>query len=62
MLVFVLVFVTLCPFYVCNNLNEEERAGCLAFIDFHMPCYCKCLVALPDSALSWSALCDCDLS
>ena len=32
MLVFVLVCITLCPFYVCNNLDEEERAGCFAFI------------------------------
>ena len=22
--------VTLCPFYFCNHLNSEERAGCFA--------------------------------
>ena len=55
----VCVLVLLC---VLSNLNEEERAGCLAFIDFQMPCYCKCLVALHHGALSYSAVCDCGLS
>ena len=27
-----LIYTTLCPFYFCNHLEEEERAGCLAFI------------------------------
>ena len=26
--VFVLLRITLCPFYFCNHLEEEERAGC----------------------------------
>ena len=34
MFVFVLVCITLCSFKFCNHLNEEERAGCLAFIVF----------------------------
>ena len=31
MLVFVLLYmyITLCPFYFCNYLDEKERAGCL---------------------------------
>ena len=31
MLVSVLVCITLCPFQFCNHLDEEERAGCVAF-------------------------------
>ena len=32
-LVFVLVCITLCPFYkVCNHIDEEERAGCLLLL------------------------------
>ena len=30
--VFVLLFITLCPFLFCNHLEKEERAGCFAFI------------------------------
>ena len=47
---------------VFNHLDEEERAGCFAFIVFQMPCYCKCFVALPHAAVVWSALCDCGIS
>ena len=28
---FVLACITLCPYYVCNHLDEEERAACFAF-------------------------------
>ena len=35
-LVFVLVCITLCPFQYYNHLDEEERAGCFAFIVFWM--------------------------
>ena len=34
MLVFVLVFITLCPFYVCNHLDKEERACCFVLLSF----------------------------
>ena len=34
MLNFVLVCITLCPLEFCNPLDEEERAGCFAFIVF----------------------------
>ena len=33
-----------------------------AFIVFLMSCYFKCSVALPQSALGWSAVCDCGIS
>ena len=42
-------------FYFCNHLNEEEKAGCFAFIVFQMYCHCKCSVSLPNGALGWSA-------
>ena len=42
-LVFVLVCITLCPFQLCNHLDEEERAGCFAFVAFWMSCYCNVL-------------------
>ena len=45
-------------FIVCNHIDEEERAGCFAFIVFRMSGYCKCSVALPHSVVGWSAMCD----
>ena len=45
-LVFVLVCITLCPFLFCNNLDEEERAGCFASDVFWMSCYCNVLYLL----------------
>ena len=59
---FVLVCITLCPFYFCSHLDEEERAVFFSFIVFWMFCYCKCSVALPHSAMGWSAVCDCGIS
>ena len=29
MLVFVLVYITVCPFKFCNHFDEKDRAGCL---------------------------------
>ena len=49
-------------FQVYNHLDEEERAGCFAFIVFWMSCYCKYPVALPHGAVGWSAVCDCGIS
>ena len=40
-------YALLMSFLVCNYLDEEERAGCFAFIVFWMSCHCKCPVALP---------------
>ena len=33
-LVFVLVCITLCPFSICNHLDEEDRVGCFALLSF----------------------------
>ena len=38
-----------------SHLEEEERAGCFAFIVLWMSCYCKCSVSLPPGAL-WVGL------
>ena len=46
---------------VLRSSEEEERAGCFAFIVFWMSCYCKCFVALPHGALGWSAVCGCGI-
>ena len=34
--VFVLFRITLCPFYFCKHLEEEEKAICFAIIVLHM--------------------------
>ena len=47
MFFFDLLCITLCQFYLCNHLDQEERAGCFAFIVLWMSCYRKCSVALP---------------
>ena len=50
--VFSLLCAALCHFYIfCNHLEEEERAGCFAFIVLQMSCYCECSVALPHGAV-----------
>ena len=54
-----LLFSTLYPFSFCNHLDGEERAGCFALTVFLMSCYSQCSVALPHSAVGWSAMCDC---
>ena len=48
--------VMICFFLVCNNLEEEERAGCFAFIALLVSCYCKYSVTLPHGAVGWSAV------
>ena len=57
-----LVCITLCPFQFCNHLEEEERAGCFAFIVFPVFYFCKYSVALRHGAVGWSAVCDCGIS
>ena len=59
MFVFVLLSITLCPFYFFNHLEEEEKADCFAIFVLQMLCYYKCSVALPHGAMAWSAVCDC---
>ena len=46
MFVFVLLCITLCPFWFCNHLEEEEKAGCFVIV-LQMYCYYKCSVAIP---------------
>ena len=53
---------SLCPFYFCNNLEEDEKAVSFAIIVLQMFCYYKCSVALPRGAVGWSAVCDCGIS
>ena len=36
---------------VSIHLEEEEKAGCFAFIVLQMSCYCKRSVALPHGAV-----------
>ena len=57
MFVFVLLCITLCPLQFCNHLEEEEKAGCFAFIVLRMPCYCELSVTLPHGAVGWFTLC-----
>ena len=51
----------LLSFLFCNNLAEEERAGCFTFIAFLLPCGCYCSLSLPHSAVVRSAVCDCSI-
>ena len=59
--VFVFVCTTLNPFLFYNNLDEEGRVGCFAFIVFWMSCYCKRSMSLLHGAVGWSAVCDCGI-
>ena len=61
MFVFVLFSITLCPYYFCNRLEEEEKADCFAIIVLQMYCYYKYSVALPHGTVGWSAVCDCGI-
>ena len=49
-------------FLALQSFEEEERAGCFAFIVLRMACYCKCSTTLPRGAVDWSAVCDCGIS
>ena len=55
--IFVLLCVTLCPFWFCNHLKEEEKAGCFAIVVLPMYSFMG-VVALPHGALDLSAVCD----
>ena len=61
MFVSVLLCITLCPFYFCNHLKEEEKVGSFDSIVLQMNCYYKCYVALPRGAWGWSAVCEYDI-
>ena len=51
MLVFDLLYIALCSFWLYNHLKEEETAGCFIFNVLQMLCYCKCYVALPHGVM-----------
>ena len=54
----VLYFVTLCPFLFCDHLDGEERESwlhCLVVFQVSR----DCCVAIPLSAMGWSAVYDC---
>ena len=55
---FVLVCITLCPFFCSNNLE----GGDFVFIVSPMSCNFICSVALPHGAMGWSAVCDSGIS
>ena len=57
---YVLLYVTLCPFSFCNHLGGKERAGCFAWFVFLVSR--DCCVALPRGAMGLSAVCDCSIS
>ena len=57
---YVLLYVTLCPFWFCNHLDGEERAGCFAYFVFLVSR--DCCVALPRDAIDLSSVCDCGIS
>ena len=59
-MLYVLLYVTLCPFEFCNHLDGEERAGCFALFVFLVSRdFCA---ALPNGAMGLSAVCDCGIS
>ena len=43
MFVFVLVCITLCPFWFCYHPGGEGGAGCFAFVVFWVSCCCGVL-------------------
>ena len=61
MLVFVLLFISLCPFQFCKHLDKEERAGCFALLPFRRLVTVNAL-ALPHGAVGRSAVCNCGIS
>ena len=56
MLVFILLCISLCSFYFCQHLDEEENDSCFALIVFLMSRDCNCSVALPQDAVGLSAV------
>ena len=53
------MFITLCPFKFCNNLDMEERVDCFALFVFLTSRDCG--VALSRGAMGLSAVCDCGI-
>ena len=59
-LFYVLLCVTLCPYWFCNHLDGEEGAGFFTLFVFLVSR--DCCVALPHDASGLSAVCDCSIS
>ena len=59
---YVLLHVTLCPFWSYDRLDVdgEDRAGCFAWFVFLVSR--DCCVALPRGSMGLSAVCDCGIS
>ena len=51
-----------CAFLCILHLEEEEKAGCFAFIVLRMSGYCKCSLTLPHGAVCWYVVCNCGIS
>ena len=51
-----------CFAIVFMGKRERERASVCTLIVFLMSCDCKCFVALPRGAVSWSAVCNSGIS
>ena len=49
---YVLLYVTLCPFYYCNYLDGEERAGCFV----NLSSWCLVMVEWLFLAVPWVCL------
>ena len=58
----VFLFVLVCITLRSSYFEEEERAGCFAFIVLRISCYCKCSVALPHNVVGWSGVYVCCIS
>ena len=59
-ILFLFCYSVLCV-RLCNHLDKEERAACLAL----MSSWCHVtvsVVALPHGAVGWSGVCDCGIS
>ena len=59
-ILYVLLYVTLCPFKFCNHLDGEERTRCFALFVFLVSR--DCCLALPHGSMGLSAVCDCAIS
>ena len=51
-LVFVLLYISLCSVNFCKHLDEEENDSCFALIVFLVSCDCKCSVPLSHDAMA----------
>ena len=55
-----LLFISLCPFHLCNHLDWEERADCFALFVFLVSR--DCCVAYPHDTTGLSSVYECGIS